>query len=64
VGSTTDDPALSEDGTIHVGSTGGRIVALSDEGNPKWEFNISGNIRSPSIDKSGNLYCGASTLVL
>ncbi|MHB8894081.1 MAG: outer membrane protein assembly factor BamB family protein [Candidatus Geothermincolia bacterium] len=65
LGSTADDPALSADGgTVYVGSTGGRMIALSKNGTLNWEFKAPGNIRSPSIDNSGNLYCSASTLAM
>ncbi|MBK5093896.1 MAG: PQQ-like beta-propeller repeat protein, partial [Actinobacteria bacterium] len=39
-------------------------VALSDDGRLIWEYKAPGNIRSPSIDEDGNLYCGGSTLVM
>lgn len=64
MGSLADDPALGVDGTVYVGSTGGRVVALSESGKLIWEYKAPGNVRSPAIDKNGNLYCSASTLAM
>ncbi len=63
MGATADEPCAHED-AIYTGSAGGVLVALDEDGNPKWEKQVTGDIRSPSIDRQGNLYCGGSSLTL
>lgn len=63
MGYEADDPVLDLDGTVYVGSVGGRLVALTAEGELKWETKVEGDIRTPTIGKEA-LYCGASPFVL
>ncbi len=63
MGVAADHPAVGKD-AVYAGSTGGRLVAMDFDGGLKWEASMSGEIRSPSIDKQGNLYCSGSSFSL
>ncbi len=53
--------AISEDGTLYIGSTNGNIYALnSSNGDMLWSFQTGdGIISSPAIDQDGNIYVGS-----
>jgi outer membrane protein assembly factor BamB/predicted small secreted protein len=63
LGTAPDEPTVAKD-SVYVGSTGGKLAALDLEGRLKWETQVGGDIRSPSLDRQGNLYCGASSFTL
>ncbi len=63
LGSTADEPCAGA-GAVYVGSTGGKLVALDEKGEVRWEAQVSGEIRSPSLDRQGNLYCAGSSFTL
>lgn len=63
VGARADEPCAGLD-AVYVGSVGGRLVALDTDGRLKWEARVSGDVRSPSLDRQGNLYCGGSSFTL
>ena len=53
-------PAIGTDGTIYVGSDGGKLFALTPAGAKKWEFTAGGNIiSSPAISAEGVIYFGS-----
>jgi len=56
-------PAVASDGTIYVGSEGGKLYAVKSTGKLNWEFsnnNTIGSIHSsPAIDADGALYFGS-----
>ena len=53
-------PAIGADGTIYVGSDGGKLYALTPAGALKWEFTVGGNIiSSPTISAEGVIYFGS-----
>ncbi|NPV60888.1 MAG: PQQ-binding-like beta-propeller repeat protein [Actinobacteria bacterium] len=63
LGTTADMPCVGAD-AVYVGSAGGKLVALDKQGGLKWETTVPGYIRSPSLDREGNLYCVASPFTL
>lgn len=53
-------PALGADGTVYIGSDGGKLYALTPAGVKKWEFTAGGNIiSSPSLGVDGVIYFGS-----
>ncbi len=53
-------PAIGLDGTIYVGSDGGKLYALTPTGVKEWEFTAGGNIiSSPAIGRDGAIYFGS-----
>ena len=51
-------PAVGDSGTIYVGTTDGRLVAVSPEGVVLWTetFNDSVIVTSPAVGEDGNVY--------
>jgi len=58
--------AISEDGTLYIGSTNGNLYALnSSNGDMLWSFETGdGIISSPAIDQDGNIYVGSKDTYL
>lgn len=53
-------PAVSPDGTIYVGTTGGSLCSFSAPGRTNWVLSFSGGIYgSPSIGPDGRVYAAA-----
>lgn len=53
-------PAVGNDGTIYVGTFGGRLEALAPDGTEKWYFQIDSEIKSsPAIADDGTVYFGS-----
>jgi len=62
-GGERSNPAIGEDGTIHVGSPDGYLYALNPDGSIKWRwFDCSGlwMYPSPAIGADGTIYVGNS----
>jgi hypothetical protein len=55
-------PVVAPDGSILVGTLGGRIVAVGPDGKPGWSFEPGDRIYStPYVDDDGAIYFGADT---
>ena len=50
-------PAVSDDGTVYIGTEGGRLAAVKPGGGSGWVYNeVLGSFKaSPAVDTSGNL---------
>jgi len=53
--------AIGADGTIYVGSTGGKFYAINPNGTQKWAFDINSECSSPAIGTDGTIYVGYCT---
>lgn len=62
VGGMVSSPAIGHDGTIYVGTTAGKLLALEGNGrNVKWSFTTHDTSRSsPAIAVDGTIYIGSS----
>ena len=50
-------PAVTEDGTVYIGTEGGFVAAIQPEGGPGWIFKVEGPVlSSPSVDETGNVF--------
>jgi outer membrane protein assembly factor BamB len=53
-------PALAPDGTIYQGTFAGWLVALTPDGNRKWQFKAGREIKSsPAVAADGTIYFGS-----
>ena len=53
-------PAISEDGTIYVGSYDDYLYAINPDGTPKWRYQTGNNVESsPAIGSDGTVYVGS-----
>jgi outer membrane protein assembly factor BamB len=53
-------PAAAYEGTLYIGSTNGRLFALSSEGLEKWTFDAGGPIlASPAVGRDNTVYFGS-----
>jgi len=54
----TDSPALTEDGTIYIGSLDNHLYAINHDGTLKWRFDAQDDIieSSPTISEDGTIY--------
>ncbi len=52
--------AVDDDGSAYVGTTNGKVIAVSKDGQIKWTFATKGShVVQPVVDYDGNLYVGA-----
>ncbi len=50
-------PAVSKDGVIYLGTTGGQVLAISSDGNLLWQANLPASaVGTPALDSEGNVY--------
>jgi outer membrane protein assembly factor BamB len=60
LGAIHGSPTVGSDGTIYIGSTGGKIYALYPNGTIKWEYKTNHDVHSsPAIGLDGVIYCGS-----
>ncbi len=63
----TSSPIIGPDGTIYSTFTGGRAIALTASGQPRWNYQIDGElppdvvVTSPALAADGTLYFGAGS---
>jgi outer membrane protein assembly factor BamB len=56
----SSSPAIGSDGTVYVGSTDGKLYAVTPAGMLKWAFATGNSIESsPAIGSDGTLYVGS-----
>ncbi|MBI2566718.1 MAG: PQQ-like beta-propeller repeat protein [Candidatus Schekmanbacteria bacterium] len=59
-GWVSGSPAIADDGTIHVGSGDGRLLAVAPDGELRWSFPLWAQVSSsPAIGADGTIYFGA-----
>jgi outer membrane protein assembly factor BamB len=58
---TSSSPVIAPDGTIYLGTTDGKLLALGPDGSPKWSVttNDTGG-SSPAIGQGGTVYVGST----
>jgi outer membrane protein assembly factor BamB len=57
---TLSSPAVAADGTIYVGTFGGKLLAISPEGKEQWYFQAGREIKSsPAVADDGTIYFGS-----
>ena len=49
-------PAVDNDGTIYIGNSIGDLFAINRNGTQKWKEHLVGQLSSPAIGASGNIY--------
>jgi len=53
-------PAIGRDGTIYIGTEGGRFLAITNSGGAKWSSDVlQSAASSPAIDENGVVYVAA-----
>jgi outer membrane protein assembly factor BamB len=58
-GVSTSSAAVAPDGTIYQGTFGGRMLAISPDGQVRWKFRTGDEIKSsPAVGADGTLYFG------
>src|SRR4029079_6909701 len=56
-GRTTSSPMLGPDGTIYVVNQGGRLMAVTAEGQMRWSIQVGPALKAnPTLGYDGNLY--------
>lgn len=59
-GQVNSSPVLAADGTIYVGSSDGKLHAISSDGSSKWTYTTGGEIISaPAVAADGTVYVGS-----
>ena len=59
-GDAESSPALAPDGTIYEGTFHGSLLALTPDGNLKWQFKAGLEIKSsPAVGTDGTVYFGS-----
>ena len=59
-GYVASSPAIGEDGTAYVGSSNGRVYAVSPTGDIKWSYATGAPVSSsPAIGRDGTVYVGS-----
>ena len=50
-------PAVTEDGTVIIGTEGGYVAAINQNGGASWIYKVEEPVKSsPSVDESGNVF--------
>jgi len=49
-------PAVDNDGIIYIGNSTGDLFAINHNGTQKWKEHLVGQLSSPAIGSSGNIY--------
>jgi outer membrane protein assembly factor BamB len=58
----TRSPAIGSDGTIYIAGYDSTLKAIRPDGSLKWSKPIFSSIKSPAIDRFGNIYVGLDTI--
>ena len=52
-------PVIAQDGTVYLGTAGGKLIALRPDGSPLWSRDLPGRpaiVASPCISANGTIY--------
>jgi outer membrane protein assembly factor BamB len=63
IGAPASSPVVAEDGTIYIGDTQGRLVAVNPDGGTNWMVTLPGGgiLSTPAVAEDSNIYIISTT---